>query len=87
MIYIVNIEKAKNEKLGLELTNIKKNIYIHNINEYPNSNIRDKLLIGDRLITINGIKCENAIYTAKHIINTGPYLSLCIERIEKDFFG
>ena len=87
MIYIINIEKSKNEKLGIELSNFKKNVYIHNIIEYPNSKIRDKLLIGDKLITINGIKCENAIYTSKHIINTGPYLSLCIERKEKDFFA
>ncbi len=87
MIYIINIEKAQNEKLGIELTNVKKKVYIHNIFDFPNSSIRDKLLIGDRLITINGIKCENAIYTSKHIINTGPYLSLCIERKEKDFFA
>ena len=86
MIYVVNIEKQKNEKLGITLINKNNNVFIDNISEYPNQNIRDKLLIGDNIISINGIKSNDARYTCKYIIKSGPYLSICLYRPNNLYF-
>ena len=86
MFYVVNIEKEKNEKLGIVLMNKNNNVFIDDISEQPNKNIRDKLLIGDNILSVNGIKSENAIYTSKIIVNSGPHLSICLKRQNNSFF-
>lgn len=79
MIYIVNIEKKLDEKVGIYLTNYKKKVYIHDIKDYANVDIRKNILIGDNIISINGIKATDAMYLSKFIIKNNS-LSICLSR-------
>ena len=86
MIFILNIQKEINKKIGINLINTNNGVQIESLAEFPNLDIRKNILIGDFILSVNGKKSETAYFTSKYIIENGPIISLCINREDNQIF-
>jgi len=84
-LYVVNIKKNRSEEIGVFLKNKGNNIVIHDMRTFPNVYTRCQIEIGDKIISVNGEKQYSAQITSQIIKETGPFLSLLVERSTRDF--